>query len=443
MKMQYPPELSGLPVLGNALEFRKNPTSLFQRGYESLGPIFTVKLGPKPAVVLVGPENNQFFFEQTDKILSMREVYQFLIPMFGKDIFFVAGPEAYKEQRNMMLPAFSGRKTPDYLKVMVNETEAWMGTLGNEGQFDLPTCMEELTMYIAAGAFLGEDFRRRLGSEFAQLYRQLGAGIEFLLPTNLPLPRFKRRDQAKAALEEMIKGVIAERRANPQEHTDFLQTFIDSRYSDGSQPPEHVITSLILGLVFAGHETTAGHASWGMVQLLQNRDYQEKVVTEVDRVLAGSDPANPDSLKQLDSLEWALKETERMRPVAGMLMRYNRESYELGGYHIPQDWLTIAAIGVTHRLPEIFTDPDRYDPERFSPGREEHRSHPHAVAGFGGGKHKCLGMHFAYNEMKVIFSLLLKNYELSLVDPDPQPDPKSSTSRPQRPCWVRYKHRFD
>jgi sterol 14alpha-demethylase len=441
MSENYPPFLPGLPLLGNALEFKRDPQGLLQRGYDKYGPIFTVKLGRKPAVVLVGPENGKFFFEQTDKILSMREVYQFLIPMFGEDIFFASGPDTYREQRNIMLPAFAGKKMPGYVRVMVRETENWLDSLGEQGRFDLVSIFEKLTMYIAAAAFLGEDFRRQLGDEFADLYRQLGEGIEFLLPTNLPIPRFKRRDHAKAQLEKMIGAIIAERRSNPEGHEDFLQSFLESTYSDGSLPPDRVITSLVLGMVFAGHETTAGHASWGLIQLLQHQDYLSEVFGEISENLPEGREIDLDITRKLQKLEWAIQETERMRPVASLLMRYNAQDYELGGYTIPKGWLTVYAIALSHRLDQIFALPDVYDPWRFSPERQEHRTHPNSLAGFGGGRHKCLGMNFAYEEMKVIFSLLLRRYQLELVEPNPIPDSKANTSRPIRPCWVKYQRR--
>jgi sterol 14alpha-demethylase len=439
MSGNLPPMLPGLPLLGNALEFKRDALGLFQRGFDELGSIFTIRLGRQPAVVLVGPEHGEFFFEQTDKSLSMREVYQFLIPMFGEDIFFASGEETYREQRNIMLPAFAGKKMPAYVRVMVSEAEKWLDSLGDRGRFDLVSSFEKLTMYVAASAFLGEDFRRQLGDEFADLYRQLGEGIEFLLPTNLPIARFKRRDRAKARLEKMIGEIIAERRSKPEGHEDFLQAFLESTYSDGSTPPAKVITSLVLGMVFAGHETTSGHASWGLVQLLQHPEYLAEVVEENDKNLAGGAKIDLDLTHKLEKLEWALKETERMQPVASMLMRYNAEDYELGGYHIPKRWLTVYAIAVSHRLDNVFTLPGVYDPYRFGPERQEHRVHPYSLAGFGGGRHKCLGMNFAYVEMKVIFALLLQRYQLELVEPNPVPDPKANTSRPLRPCWVNYR----
>jgi sterol 14-demethylase len=437
-----PPELSGLPVLGNALEFYKDPVSLFKRGYKTFGPIFTIHLARQPAVVLIGPEYNRFFFEQTDHILSMKEAYRFLIPMFGKRTFFVAGHQEYLEQRNMMLPAFSGRKMVGYIHVMVQEICDWLNTLGQEGEFELVNAFETLTMFVAAGALMGVDFRRRMGQEFWSLYRDLAAGIEFLLPTNLPLPKFRRRDRAKVRLTRLIHQVVAERRLHSQEHEDFLQVFIDSHYSDGNPAPEEVIESLVLGMVFAGHETTAGHASWGLVQLLQNPSYLKRVVEEIDEVMGDGGELTQERLRQMEQLERSLKETERMRPVASLLMRFNREAYDLAEYHIPAGWLTFISPAVSHRIPAIFTDPDVFEPDRFAPGREEDHKAMYSLVGFGGGLHKCLGMNFAYTEMKVIFSLLLHNYRLELLDPDPVSDTASTTSRPSRTCRIRYQRRI-
>ncbi len=441
MTYPTPPALPGFPLLGNALAFQNDPVALFRRGYETLGPIFSIRLAVKPAVVLIGPEYNRFFFEQTDHILSMQEAYRFLIPMFGKRTFFVAGHEEYLEQRAIMLPAFSGRKMGGYIKVMAQEACDWLDTLGEQGEFELVNAFERLTMFVAAGALMGLDFRRSMGQEFWSLYRDLAAGIEFMLPANLPLPRFRRRDRAREKLTSIIRQVIAERRLHPQEHEDFLQVFIDSHYSDGSPAPEEVIETLVLGMVFAGHETTAGHASWGLVQLLQNPDYLSRVVAEVDAVYRDNEEVTQERLRQMEQLERALKETERMRPVASLLMRYTREAYDLGGYHIPAGWLTFISPAVSHRLPSIFTNPNVYDPDRFAPEREEERRAMYSLVGFGGGLHKCLGMNFAYNEMLVVFSLLLHNYRLELVDPDPPPDKGSSTSRPSRDCRIRYQRR--
>ncbi len=441
LQSPLPPMVRGLPLLGNALDFWRDPIALIRRGYQAHGPIFAIRLGRQPAAVLIGPRYHAFFFQETDGRLSMQEVYRFLIPMFGEHIFFAAGPKEYEEQRRMLLPAFQARKMAGYVQTMAKETRAWMDTLGDSGTFELIGAFERLTMYIAASALLGEAFRHRMGDLFWRLYRDLAAGIEFMLPPNLPLPRFIRRDRARRKLESIVRQVIAERRASQETHQDFLQTFLQATYSDGNPPPEEVVLSLVIGLVFAGHETTAGHASWGLVQLLQHPQYLARVQEEVKRLVPQDESIDLDTLRRLNHLEWALKETERTQPVARLLMRYNRQGYNLGGYHVPAGWLSVVSPAVAHRLPEVFADPDRYDPLRFAPPRQEDRQVPFSLIGFGGGRHKCLGMGFAYQEMKVICSLLLRRFELELAQPQVQAEYTSTTSRPRRPTLIRYRRR--
>ena len=143
---------------------------------------------------------------------------------------------------------------------------------------------------------------------------------------------------------------------------------------------------------------------------------------------------------EMEYLDMALKETERMRTITSLLMRVIKEPITIGEYDIPKGWLAFICPPVTHRLPEIYSNPDSYDPLRFSPERNEQQ--PYGLLGFGGGPHRCLGTSFAKSEMKVIVSLLMQRYHLALVDPDPQPDTDVVGAQPpQAPCIVRYRRR--
>lgn len=99
-----PPMLPGPPIFGHALQFLKDPIALLKRGLEEKGPILSFRLGNKSAVAVFGPENNRFFFDQTDKLLSIREGYPFFIKMFSEGTSFFAEPAEYKEQRSLVVP---------------------------------------------------------------------------------------------------------------------------------------------------------------------------------------------------------------------------------------------------------------------------------------------------------------------------------------------------
>ncbi len=441
MAVRTPPVVPGLPLLGNALDFRANPVDLIRRGYEMYGPLFAIAVGPKHFAVLLGPENNRFFFEQTGNLLSIQKAYQFLIPMFGDRFLFVVDEAEYKEQRSIVLPAFQGKKLDGYVQAMVAETEDWLATLGDTGSFRLVDAMGSLAIFMTIRAIVGEDFRRRAGAEFWDLFQSLSGGVEYVLPPNLPLPRFRRRDRAKHELHRMLGKIIAERRHGTEEHHDFIQVLSEATYSNGQLLAEPTIVGMILGMVYAGQENTTGHTSWALINLLQNPDYLASVLEEQEAVLGAQPALDLATLRKLDHLEWALKETERLQSSIRFIVRYTTADYDLGGYRVPRGWLTMIAPSVSHRLPQVFADPDRYDPDRFAPGRGEDRKAPNSLIGFGGGLHRCLGVHFAYASMKVILTLLLQRYTLELVDPFPQSVPGPAINRPQKPCLVRYHRR--
>ena len=442
MPLPLPPQVPGLPVLGNALDFRRNPIELLQRGYETIGPIFSIRLGPKPAVVIIGPENTKFFFDETDKRLSMSKVYQAFVPIFGDGFMLAAEPGEYREQRAILQPALSGAKMADNVRTMVRETEAWMTSLGREGEFELTDSFERLSLDIVACSLMGDEYRDRMGSDYFSLYRDVVRGIDFVLPRNLPIPKFRRRDRARKTLHERIGQLIAERRSNPGGHTDFVQSLAEATYSDGREIPIDRLESMILFLVFSASESTPLQASWSLIQLLQHPSYLATVLDEQMVVLGGCpDTINLDTLRQLNRLQWALTETERLRPMTTMLWRETLEPYDLGSYHVPQGWITIISPAISQRLSDVFPDPDSYDPERYSPSRAEDRKNIYALADFGGGTHRCPGHAFAHNLMKVVFSMLLQRYTLSLVNPDPKPDFSSTITRPESPCLIRYRPR--
>lgn len=438
MPAPTPPVLPGLPLLGNLLDFYRDRGGLLRRGHERLGPVFSLKLGPKRAAVLIGPQHHGLFFEQTDAKLSMQEAYRFLIPMFGEPVGFAGGPEIYQAQRPIHLELFKGKHMAGYTHVMAQEVRAWLDTLGESGELEVVASFERLTQRIAAHAFLGAEFRDRMGDAFWELFRDLIAGIDPVLPPKLPLPRFIRRDRARRRLYAMLGTLIAERRRTPRVEDPF-QDFIEARFADGAPVSERVVIAIMISLMFAGYETTSAQASWALIQLLQHPDYLIRVRQEIDAVLR-QDAIDLHSIHALKQLTWALKETERMRPAADILLRYTAESYEVGGYRVPRGWLTIIAPRVSHRLPALFRDPERYDPLRFSPGREEDTQHRYALSGFGGGAHRCMGMSFAYHEMAVIIAGLVQRCELELLAPDPPPACEMRASRPM-PCWVRYRLR--
>ena len=444
MAYPAPPALSGLPLLGNLLEYRRDHVEVFWRAYKTLGPIFSIRLGPQRAVVLIGPSYHRFFFTQVDKILSLPEVYRFVVPMFGRVLNAADEEDVRKKQLALLHSAFQGKKMEGHVEVMARETSEWLDSLGGGGTFELYEAFAALGMNIAASAFMGQAIRGRM-KDFLPLYNDLAKGMEFVLPPNLPLPRFRRRDRARVKLVELITPLIAERQAHPERYDDFLQVLTDGRYLESGAKGDQAIDDTIVGLalltVFTAYITTAAQSSWSLIQLLQHPGYLSSVLDEQAGLDAGPGDIDMEALGRMERLEWALKETQRMHPVMSHYARHNAQGYDLGGYHVPQGWLTFVCPAVSHRLPEVFSNPDTYDPARFSPQRAEDAKCAYSLIGFGAGLYKCPGMSFGTNEMKCMLSLLLRRYTLELVEPNPGRNFEMGVIRPSPPCLVRYKRR--
>jgi sterol 14-demethylase len=433
-----PPTVSGgLPILAHTIEFMGDPVTLFERGWRERGNIFSVRVGGRNTIVLLGPEHNRFVFSETGKSLSIREAYPFLTEMFSPSFYFVAEPDEYKRQRNLVLPRFRGHQLGTYVDIMEQEARAFLDQLGDRGEVDLIAALGPLVMRIAAHAFVGEKFSARMGDVYFNEFRRFSAGLDPVTPSWLPLPHRVRSRRAGTRLRAAFTALIRERAADPVDPPDFLQTLADAGRAGDDPVPESILVDLLLGLTWAGHETTVGQLAWALIELLR-RPHELRRLRDEQRDLVDDDaPLTPAGIRQLSHLDRFLREVERVNPVAAVIPRVAEGTVDHGGYRIPAGSWVLLVPAISHRLPEVFGDPDRFDPDRY-------RENPRGVndlIGFGGGTHRCLGLHFAYLEMKVVLIRLLQRFDLELVDADPQPVRGVKAKWPASPCRVRYRRR--
>lgn len=417
MSVNTPPVVSGgLPVLDHALEMMRDRETLFKRGYREHGDVFAIKLGPRFAAVVSGAENNKLVYTQTDKALNMQDAYQFLKSSLG-EVLFTASKEAYYNQRPVLQEVFRRERMAGYIQAMNIEIKNWIDGLGNAGVMDLSAEMLRLTQFVAGHALIGPQYQQELGVGFWDLYLDISRSLDPILPPNLPLPKFRRRDKAKAAINKIFQEMIKKRRQHPDQYDDLISTLLQTPLKDGAVMEDQTIVNMFTGLLFAGHETTAGQAAWTVAQLLQNPEYLELVEGELKLKVPAGTEITQEVINQQEHIAWAIEETTRMRPSADLQMRTVEQPLDLGGYHLPTGWQVIVNAANSHFLPEVFKDPDFYDPLRWSPERGEGKN-AFALVSFGGGIHKCTGMNFAKNEMTIITARLLQTFDLELLSQD-------------------------
>ncbi len=445
-KGQEPPKMPGaLPLLGHMVQFGKNPFSYMMNLRNTLGEIGEFRMFHQKMVLMTGPEANEAFFRAPDAQLDQSQAYKIMTPIFGKGVVFDAPPHKKDQQLKMLMPVLRDKPMRGYAQVIMKEVEDMVADWGDTGEIDLLEFMKELTIYTSSHCLLGDEFRYELNDEFAKIYHDLEKGVNplaFVFPY-LPLPVFRRRDKARARLQELVTGIIAKRALKTEKSDDAFQLLIDSKYDDGTPLSAHEITGMLIGTIFAGHHTTAGTAAWTLLELAKRPEQLAVVLHELDSHFGVDGEVTFQSLREIPVLESVIKEVLRLHPPLIFLIRKVMKDFHFKGYTIKAGKYVCASPRVSHRIAEVFPEPDKFDIGRYSEERQEDAI-PFSWIAFGGGKHKCTGNAFAMLQLKAIFSILLRRYTFELVDDKDyyQDDFTQMVVQPLSPCRVKYVKRI-
>ncbi|MGY6216845.1 cytochrome P450 [Methylolobus aquaticus] len=443
--LKPPPRLGGaLPLIGHIHQFGKNPHAFMMDLRAKLGDVAEFKMFHQDMVLLTGRDASEAFYRAPDEVLDQGPAYKIMTPIFGKGVVFDAPIARKNQQLQMLMPALRDKPMRTYSDVIVDEVEGLLKTWGEAGQTDLLEFTKELTIYTSSHCLLGSEFRHELNAEFAEIYHDLEHGIQpiaYVFP-NLPMPVFRRRDKARARLQKLVTDIMEKRARKGIESTNVFQTLIDARYEDGTPLSPHEITGMLVAAIFAGHHTSSGTTAWILIELLRHPEEMKKVVAEIDALFGPDGPVTFESLRQVPRLENVIKEVLRLHPPLIILMRKVMKDFQVKDYLIPAGKFVCAAPSVTHRIAELFPNPEAFDPDRYLPDRAEDKD-LFAWQAFGGGRHKCSGNAFALFQIKAIFCVLLRRYEFELANPPEayRDDYTKMVVEPGSPCPIRYRRR--
>ena len=442
------PRLSGgAGEYGHLEEFRSDPIGLMQRVRDECGDVGAFQLARKQVVFLSGAEANEFFFRSGDDDLDQAQAYPFMTPIFGKGVVFDASPERRKEMLHNA--ALRGEQMKGHAGTIENEVRTMIAGWGQSGEIDLLDFFAELTIYTSSACLIGRKFRDQLDGRFAKLYHELESGTDPLAYVDpyLPIESFRRRDEARKGLVALVQEIMNTRIANPpgdksdRDMLDVLITVTDERGNPRFSADE--ITGMFISMMFAGHHTSSGTASWTLIELLRHPDIYTEVITELDELYADGQSVSFHALRQIPRLENVLKETLRLHPPLIILMRVARGEYEVCGRPIHEGNLVAASPAISNRIPEDFPDPDSFSPERYEQPRQEDLVNRWTWIPFGAGRHRCVGAAFATMQIKAIFSVLLREYEFDMAQPPESyhNDHSKMVVQLAQPARVRYRRR--
>ncbi|WP_310483551.1 cytochrome P450 [Chamaesiphon sp. VAR_48_metabat_403] len=408
----------GLPFIGQTIGILAKQELFYWQQYQQYGNIFKISLpeamGYGKCACLIGPEANQLVLKDAADKLSSRLGNRSLEPILSKDLVLLQDGAEHRASRKLILPMFHHQAIASYFDTIQSVVTETVASWGEQGTINLEKEMRKLTLAIAIRTFLGSSKTEEI-DRVSQWYVTLLGSLNGMVKWDSPLTFYGRGQAARRNIAEYIRQIIKDRielgdLEKSKDVIGFLMSVVDE---DGNKFTEAQIINQAIGFLFAAHETTSSLMSWLMFELGNRPEWRQKLRAELQQV-ARNEPLKLQQLRQLPQMSNVLKEGERLYPPAGM-SRAVVEDIEYAGYIIPAGWYVLIFPHMTHRMPEIYKDPDAFDPDRFAPPREEDKKYPYSLIGFGGGAHSCIGVEFANMEMKIILSTLLQKYDWTVT----------------------------
>lgn len=414
----YPPGPQSFDF-GRTLQAARDPLPLLLSLYEEHGPIFSARLLHHPVIFMIGPEANHFITVAHPENFHWRESsFGDLIPLLGDGLLTI--DDAYHDRaRAIMMPAFHREQVAASVEAMVAEATPAIDRLRPGAVVDIYGWMRGLAMRIAMRALLGldpdeagkgaaaaEHFERALGFYGTDFHLRLLRG---------PGSPWSKMVRSRAILDQIVHDEIAQRRGSPDpDKMDILSLLVAVRDEAGEGFTDKEIRDQVMTLMFAGHDTSTSTLTFMMHELARHPDVLARLREEQDRVLGG-DPPDIDRLeREMPYLDMVVDEVLRLYPPAWIGPRRAVRDFEFGGHHVSRGAYVNYCSWASHRIPEVFPEPEAFIPERFT--RERKAALPRgAYVPFGGGRRICIGKRFGQIEVKLVATMLLQRLRLDAM----------------------------
>lgn len=401
---------SGRPLVGHTLDFLFRTQGLMDDMRARHGANFRMQVFGRPVLILGSPDAVREVLLDKEKNFSSERGWGPSIGELFSGGLMLRDFDDHKINRRIMQSAFRAEAMRGYVDTMTAQIPAAIASWPRELEFY--PALKQLTLDLASRIFLGLT----LGSDTKAINEAFVATVAASIAPvrhEWPLTTYRRGMRGRRVLERLFAKLIRERRQNPG--TDLLSQLCQAKSEEGERFTDKEISDHMIFLMMAAHDTTTSSLSLVVHSLLENPVWLGHVRDEIRA--RGGVRVTWDDRDKLPVLDRCFDEALRMFPPAPFLPRQTLRPCTIGGLEVPGDSPIAPSALVTHRLPEYWTAPDRFDPDRFSPARSEHTAHSHLYYPFGGGAHVCMGLHFARIQVKAVLSELLGRYDIRTPRP--------------------------
>ena len=439
----YPPLVPRWISIRNALRMVQNPIPILSENVEMYGKSYTFHIGGmQKGIVTIEPEFIQHILQKNHRNYRKSEMQTHILGHYvGKGLLTSDGA-FWLRQRRLIQPAFHRERLDRIMSIMIEEIDDFLSTqwTGSSTK-DIYSEMHRLAFRIVAKALFSAD----ISDDVLLTLSQQITEIQHFVTRRIRQPylhywfkvsgKMQSHDRLADGARRILLNIIQERKTQDVQSNDLLDLLLGSRYEDTGEPmDERQVLDESLIIFVAGHETTANALTWILYLLTQHPGWTEAIRDEHD-----TEPTGLMDVMRRSATRQVIEEAMRLYPPAWIIDRLPNTADEILGFRYPKDTFLIQYIYGVHRDPDLWPDPERFDPERF--GEEGKKQHvPYSYLPFGGGPRLCIGNQFAVMEMILALGQIVKRYDLTLVGEHPEMRPMV-TLRPKGKVMMRVEKR--
>ncbi|MGX1623614.1 cytochrome P450 [Streptomyces sp. NPDC055506] len=433
----------GLPLIGHGIQLARNPLP-FISSLRKHGPVVRIRIGPTPAYVVTDPDltrkvlvTDAAHYAKGGKIIDALRVF------FGDGLATIADGDSHLRNRRLMQPMFNKSHIADRGDAMIAQVAAMVGAWPEAQPRDVYADMNDVTLAAFLVALFGADLPEHLEGEFTALMPEIMKGTirQTILPpwvTRLPLPANRAHAQRVARLRALIDQAIDHRAtrvtglasgaaetpeaagcphaAALEQQTGLFDTLLTAEDPLTRQQLQDEAITLLTGAI----ETTGTTLAWALYEITRDPRIERRLREELATVCADR-PLRYGDLEHLPFARRVLQESIRKYGPAWLVTRTATRDIDLGGHLVPQGADVVWSPYLHQHDPDVFADPEVFDPDRWTP--ENVPATRGSFLAFGDGRRKCIGENFAWAELQIILATVLRtwpSFELTSRAPRPQ-----------------------
>ncbi|MBC8167142.1 MAG: cytochrome P450 [Bryobacteraceae bacterium] len=428
-----PPGPSGWPLIGVLPAFRRDPAGFLLEVSRKYGDLSSFRMGTQTMFFLNRPESIEEVLVTGQQNFIKSRMLQKAKSLLGEGLLTSEGA-FHLRQRRLAQPAFHRERLANYAATIVSCADRAQARWIAGQTLEMSSEMMRLTLAVVGLTLFSSDIENDATEVGQALTDVLSTFGTMMLPfsdliRHLPIHSIQRAKRAQKLLDATIYKIIADRRKAGTDNGDLLSMLLMAADDGDGGMTDKQVRDEAMTLMLAGHETTANALTWTWYLLSQHPEAERKLHAEWNDVLQGRLPGF-DDLPKLEYTERVLAESMRIYPPAWALGRMAVNQFRLYNYVIEPGSICIMSPYVMHRNPRYWPEPERFDPDRFTPEAKSGRP-KYAYFPFGGGPRVCIGERFAWMEGVLILATIGQRWRLRLEAGHPVESQAQITLRPR------------